>query len=159
MKINKTMHSNPDSLLFIEDNWNNNKKAGRWKTKEQSKNIIRLSKCSMVETSRKMRQQRKCSSYRSVGADGGEGIGTTGKQPVPVHQQHPDVVLALLLWKHSSKHTAVPLSIHWRAAALFRGTKLHFLPINETNTCNHGRTSLQRGQAWQSQIKANVHTA
>lgn len=46
-----------------------------------------------------------CCPYRSVGADGGEGVGSTGKQPVPIHQQHPDVVLALLLWKHTSKHT------------------------------------------------------
>lgn len=44
--------------------------------------------------------------YRSVGADGGEGVGSAGKQPVPVDQQHSDVVLALLLWKH----TAAPLA-------------------------------------------------
>ncbi len=46
-----------------------------------------------------------CCLYRSVGADGGKGVGSTGKQPVPVHQQHPDVVLALLLWKRTRKHT------------------------------------------------------
>lgn len=48
-------------------------------------------------------------SYRPVGADGGEGVGPACKQPVPIHQQHPDVVLALLL----SEQTAVaPLFVH-----------------------------------------------
>lgn len=35
--------------------------------------------------------------YCAVGADGGEGVGSTGEQPVPVDQQDADVVLTLLL--------------------------------------------------------------
>ena len=61
--------------------------------------------------------RRGCScSYRSVGADGGESVGSTGKQPVPVHQQHPDVVLAFLLWKHTHTHHRKQL----RAATIIR---------------------------------------
>lgn len=50
-----------------------------------------------MEENERERGTAYCCSYRSVGADGGEGVGSAGKQPVPIHQQHPDVVLALLL--------------------------------------------------------------
>lgn len=33
------------------------------------------------------------------------------------------------------------------------------MPINETNTWNSGTATLKRGQARQSQIKANAHMA
>lgn len=40
--------------------------------------------------------------HLSRGADGQEGVGTTGEHPLPVNEQHPDVVLALHLRRESS---------------------------------------------------------
>lgn len=97
--------------------------------------------------------QQKLKPYRSVGADGGEGVGSTGKQPVPVHQQHSDVVLALLLWKH----TAVPLSLYCQAEPLGRNTKLRFTPRNGLNIFGHLRISADRGWARQIRIMTVLH--
>lgn len=97
--------------------------------------------------------QQKLKLYRSVGADGGEGVGSTGKQPVPVHQQHSDVVLALLLWKH----TAVPLSLYCQAVPIDRKTKLRFTPRNGLNIFGHGRISADHCWARQRQIMTALH--
>lgn len=64
--------------------------------------IVRVNKgnaCNRKKNEKKPQEtlERKQCPHRAVGADGGEGVGSAGKQPVPVHQQHPDVVLALLL--------------------------------------------------------------
>ena len=42
-------------------------------------------------------------SHSAVGADRCEGIGAAGEQPVSVHQEHADVVLALLLYTQNKK--------------------------------------------------------
>lgn len=78
-------------------------------------------------------------SYRSIGADGGERVGSTSKQPVSIHQQHPDVVLTFLLRKHTKTHTHNRLEFitHKKTTSLsidrrcnIWGAELHSEPIN-----------------------------
>lgn len=98
-----------------------------------------------------MKGKRCCCSYRPVGANGGEGVGSTGEQPVPVHQQHPDVVLALLLWKDIVIYPSTGSSIKGEK------TKAHVTP-------NEGEKHLRlREGRWknvaepdESQIKAEA---
>lgn len=51
-----------------------------------------------------MAKPEKCNSDLPGDTDGGKGIGATGKELPFAQQQHPDVVLTLLLHTHANMH-------------------------------------------------------
>lgn len=89
-----------------------------------------------------------CCLYRPVGTDGSEGVGPAGKKSVSVDKQHPDVVLALLLQKHTRERWDIS---SWKPSRYLliderqhsaRGAELHFVLAKETKTPARARAPL-----------------
>lgn len=103
-----------------------------------------------------------CCLYRPVGTDGSEGVGPAGKKSVSVDKQHPDVVLALLLQKHTRERWDIS---SWKPSRYLliderqhsaRGAEITLCAgKGDQNTCKGESAALKRGRAWHPTIKPN----